>query len=303
MRALVTGASGFIGSHLVRRLERSGIEVHAVSRNPPRDADTAARWHLADVTDASAVAGLVPHTRPDVIFHLASRVSGERSLELVSPTLRANFVSALNILTSASAAREVKVVLAGSAEEPRVIDPGQAPSSPYAAAKAAASTYALMFNQLWGVPATVLRVAMAYGPGQRDSTKLVPYAVQSLLRGESPLLTSGGRQVDWVYVDDVVDAFLAVVRSDEAQGELLDIGSGVTRSVRDTMELLTEVSGTGIHPRYGAVPDRLLDRPNVADITRATEVLEWRPKVPLREGLHRTFQWYAQQLHRASHNS
>jgi nucleoside-diphosphate-sugar epimerase len=292
---LVTGATGFIGSHLASRLAEYGAEVHAVSRSRPDGAVADAyHWHRVDLRELDEASDVVRAARPDLIFHLASEVTGAREVKLVVPTMKANLMSAVNLLTAAADEPATRVVLAGSIEEPRRGDP--TPSSPYAVAKWAATSYARLFYNLWDVQVTVLRVAMVYGPGQRDTTKLVPYTALSLLRGHRPRVSSGTRLIDWVYVDDVVDAFVAAVTPPAAQrvtGQTIDIGSGQAVSIREVTEQLARVAGSPLRPRYGAIPDRPLDFARIADLGPATELLGWRPSVGLEEGLRRTVSWYA----------
>ncbi len=290
---LVTGATGFIGSHLVRRLCRLGAEVHAVSRRPPASSH-GELWHSCDLTVAHETAALMRKVHPGTVFHLASTVTGERDVRLVLPTVRDNLASVVNLLTVATELPGTRIVLAGSVEEPRDADP--TPQSPYAAAKWAATGYARMFHRLWNVPVTVLRVAMVYGPGQRDVDKLVPHVTLSLLRGRRPQVTSGERLVDWVYVDDVVEAFLAAGTSGRAPGGVFDVGGGTQVSIRETVELLAKVVGGPARPSYGAVRARPMDIPQVSDITSTTEVIRWHPTTDLEEGLRRTVAWYADQL-------
>lgn len=282
---IVTGATGFIGSQLVRRLAAMGATVHAVSRRAAES--DGARWHVADLSDPEQTTELIKETKPQAVFHLASAVTGARDVELVGQTVAGNLIGAVNLMTALT--RESpgsRLVLAGSVEEATAL-------SPYAVAKAAATRYAEMFHQLWGLGVTVLRVAMVYGPGQPDVAKLVPYVTRALLAGDEPRLASGTRLVDWVYVDDVVDAFLLAARSESAAGQVLDIGSGVQVSIRDTVELLARLVGGAARPRFGAIPDRPLDNAQVSDPTAAGEVLGWRPTTTLREGLERTITWYA----------
>jgi UDP-glucose 4-epimerase len=289
---VVTGATGFIGSHLARRLARLGAQVHAVTRGPAAAADWT--WHSVDLTDADATATLIAKVRPAAVFHMASAVTGARDVSLVAPTMAGNLISSVNLLTAiATEAPETRLVLAGSAEEPRL---DAVPSSPYAVAKGAATSYAKMFHKLYGVGVTVLRVTMAYGPAQPDLKKLIPYATQSLLRGEEPELASGTRLIDWIYIDDVVDAFLLAAAIDDAAGAVLDIGCGVPVSIRDTIELLAKLVGGTAQPRFGALADRPLDSARVADPTAAAEVLGWRPTTQLAHGLKQTIAWYARNL-------
>lgn len=294
-RALVTGATGFIGSHLVQRLLELGCEVHVVSRRPAGPVP-GVQWHIADLGEPDASAEVVRTVRPDAIFHLASVVTGSRDPQVVLPAMRANLMAPVGMLVAAAQAglTDTRIVLAGSMEEPGPSEAPARPSSPYAAAKWAATGYARMCHALWGVKVAVLRVAMAYGPGQHDRTKLVPYVIRSFLDGSGPEIASGRRLMDWVYIQDVVDAFIAAASADAAAGAVLDIGSGVPVSVRDTVELLRELTGVTVLPRYGALADRPLESARVADLEPAASVLGWRPKVDLREGMRRTVSSYAE---------
>jgi UDP-glucose 4-epimerase len=287
-RALVSGAAGFIGSALCERLVAAGTEVHGVSR-VPRPPLEGLRWWTADLSSDGAALAIMREVRPDVVFHLASHVSGDRGLGAVIPTLRDNLVTSVNLLTAAAESGGPRVVLAGSMEEPDRYDP--APSSPYAAAKSATSAYARLFDQLYGLPVVNLRVFMVYGPGHRDGTKLVPYVINSLLRGERPRLSSGRREVDWVYVDDVVAAFVAAADAEKAPGNTLDIGSGELVSIRSLVEQIVPLVGGDARPEFGALPDRPGERPRLADVASSRETIGWEPSTPLAVGLARTVEW------------
>ncbi|MEV4108152.1 NAD-dependent epimerase/dehydratase family protein [Nonomuraea sp. NPDC049695] len=280
-RALVTGASGFIGAHLVRRLAELGADVHGVSRT--------GSGH--DLRDPRAVDGLFAAVRPEVVFHLASEVNGARDVSVVGPTLEGNLKTAVNVLTTA-AGSGCRVVLAGSSEEPRPGNGHSPPPSPYAMAKAAATGYAELYHRLWNVPYTIVRPTMVYGPGQRDTGKLVPYVTLALIKGERPRLTSGSKLVDWVYVDDVVEAFALAGLDERAVGQAFDVGTGTKVSVREAVELLYRIAGEKSAPPFGTVPDRPLDVPQTADLGPARELIGWQPHTTLEEGLRRTVEWY-----------
>lgn len=287
---LVTGAAGFIGSRLLRRL---GAGVHAVSREH-REPAHGEIWHRADLRDAGAVGALFAAVRPEVVFHLASEVDGARDVSVVRPTLESNLVSTVNVL-SAAVPSGCRVILAGSSEEPRPGNGHTPPPSPYAMAKAAATGYAELYHRLWDLPYVILRPTMVYGPGQRDVAKLVPYVTLALLRGEEPKLTSGAKLVDWVYIDDVVEAFVRAAEGERVAGQAFDVGTGTKVSVREAVELLYRIAGAGGAPPFGAVPDRPLDVPQTADPEPALELIGWRPRTGLEEGLRRTYAWYAGQ--------
>ena len=291
-RALVTGASGFIGAHLLERLRQDGVEIHAVSRRAATS-DAQVTWHVLDLLDPDAVGRLVRDVRPDVGFHLAGDSRAAREAGLVTPTFQANVATTVNLLNALAEHGADRVVLAGSLEEP---DPGEPPSSPYAASKAAARSYAELFRTVVGLPVVVLRLFMVYGPGQRDLRKLVPYVILSLLRGEAPELTSGRRKIDWVYVEDVADAFVAAAAAKETTLASVDVGTGTTSSIRSLVGQLVELVDPKILPMFGAVEDRPLEQVRIADVETSAQAIGWRPQVALDEGLRRTVDWYRQQV-------
>ena len=289
---LVTGGTGFIGSHLVARLAQTGAEVHAVSRQDVPHPSRMVRWWRADLAELGAVQGLVRAVRPAVIFHLASYVAGARNLALVIPTFASNLTSTVNLLTAAAEVGDARVVLAGSMEEPESGAEAEVPCSPYAAAKFAASGYARMFHALFGLPVVTLRLFMVYGPGQRDLNKLVPYVIVSLLRGEPPRLMSGARAVDWIFVADVVEALMAAAGARGIEGATIDVGSGELVTVKEIVERLVAIINPGVEPCFGAVPDRVRERISVADVRRSQSLLGWQPSMLLDGGLRRTVDWY-----------
>jgi UDP-glucose 4-epimerase len=289
-RVLVTGAAGFIGSALCRRLQSSGAEVHGVSR--VRREGNGIHWWTANLAEPETATRILRRVQPDLVCHLASHVSGSRSLDAIQPTVRDNLLTTVNLLTAACETGGPRVVLAGSMEECDPDDPDAVPGSPYAAAKTAASAYARMFHALYRLPVVTLRVFMVYGPGQWDRTKLIPYVTSSLLRGEAPRLSSGNREIDWVYVDDVVNAFIAAAHAENAGGETVDVGSGELITIRSLVESLAQLMDGDRQPLFGALPDRPMERRRIADLGRTRKLIEWEPSIPLNAGLARTVQWF-----------
>jgi UDP-glucose 4-epimerase len=298
LRLLVTGGSGFIGSRICARAAARGAIVHSVARRPQIGTAKGVRPERADLSDVGVTQALVRRVRPDVVLHLGSKVAGARDREHVLPMLRANLVAAVNVMLAAADVGCCRVVLAGSMEEPDRGDPEALVQSPYAAAKAATREYSRLFHDVYELPVVHLRVFMVYGPGQRDLQKLVPYVTLSLLRGQIPKLTSGARKVDWVYVDDVADAFLAAAVAPGVDGSSLDIGSGELVAGRELVGRLCELIDSRIEPDFGALPDRQLERERVADPKPADAALGWRASTPLDAGLVRTVDFYRSQLDR-----
>jgi UDP-glucose 4-epimerase len=287
--ALVTGANGFLGRALVRRLAATGVDVTATSRSAVPVDDRVARVVLGDVIDPDFVRPLVAEAGADVVFHLAARVNGRRTMDEVGPMLRANLIGAVNMLEAATDAGCRRLVLTGSNEEPLGAGPA---CSPYAAAKASQAVYAGLFHGLYDTPVTIARVCMVYGPDQPDEAKVVPHTITSLLRGDAPPLSSGRRRSDWVYVDDVVDALVCLAQSPNVEGQAVDVGTGVLRSVRDVVETIVTLMEASVRPAWGAVPDRPSEAERAADVTAAHRLIGWSSSTDLKTGLARTVEWY-----------
>ena len=293
-RVLLTGATGFIGSHLSRALRSRGVELHCLSRRMVSGENGEFQWHFVDLGDLSALRRTISLVRPEVVFHLASRVTGSRDLSEVLPTLQSNLTDTIGLLTLLTGTECRRVVLAGSLEEISSMD--ESPCSPYAAAKSAVSCYAKLFHSLYSLPVVTARLFMVYGPGQKDSAKLVPYVVESLLAGRSPRLTSGVRPVDWIFVDDVVEGLLRMSEVPGIEGRTVDLGSGKLTSVRELVELIQAISGSTAELKFGTLPDRPAEKVAEADLQRTFELLGWRPSTTLRSGLERTVAWYRSKL-------
>ena len=290
----VTGATGFIGAHLVERLCGLGAQVVGIGRSESQFRHQQFRGMQLDLCDYPAVKTAIESIRPDYVFHLASHVMGAPDLIHVLPTFHANLQSSVNLLTACaeSGYGQQRIILTGSLVEPPPGEVETVPSSPYAAAKWASSSYARMFHALYGLPTSIARVFMVYGPAQRDETKLVPYVIRSLLKGPAPKITSGQRLIDWIYVMDVVEGFLAIAAAEGTQGQSVDLGSGQCIATRDIVQRIIELMETPVPAEFGALPDRPLEPVRSADVERAYQQTGWRPRVSLDEGLSETIAYY-----------
>jgi nucleoside-diphosphate-sugar epimerase len=295
MTALITGASGFLGSHLCERLLARGAEVHATSRAKRASHHPRLRWWQCELTAADTAEGLLREIRPHVIFHLAGRVTAASDLQLVLPTFQSLLGSTVNLLTAATAVGCRRLVLTGSLTEPYPGRPDAPPNSPYAAAKWAATAYARMFHELYGTPVVVLRPFMTYGPGQNEE-KVIPHVILSLLRGVAPRLASGQWRADWTYIDDVIDGFLLAATRPGIEGSDLDLGSGAVTSTREVVRKIVDLVQPQSEPVFGALPDRPSEQVRVADVGKSRNKLGWEPSTSLDQGLARTVRWYQHQV-------
>jgi nucleoside-diphosphate-sugar epimerase len=295
---IVTGASGFIGRHLVAAL-RDRASVHVFSSRATRG-PAGATSHRVDLRAAAAVA-LIRTIRPSVIYHLAGPT--ESHVTLPDSTYYEAIVSATNnVLDAALGVPRVRVVLAGSAKEygsakpsgPRLkeSDPPR-PLTPYAVAKLACTHMARMYHDRDGLRVTTLRLFPVFGPAMPEET-LIVRAIRAALAGRDLRMTRGLQQRDLVYIDDVVRAFQAASRARAPYGEVLNICTGRAAPVRDIVRSIYAMTSSPGRPRPGALtyPAHEVSR-LCGDPSAARRRLGWSAGVSLEEGLQRTVDWFA----------
>jgi len=287
-KCLVTGASGFIGAALCGFLARAGAQVWGAGRSPGGPTEY---WLVCDVTDRTQVELALRASRPDVVFHLASVVSGARKLDVVLPTLHGNLVGFVNVALAAGETQCARIVCMGSLQEPDQALPA-IPSSPYAAAKYAASCYARMLAEVFKLPIVIARPLMVYGSGQSDPTKLVPQVMAQLLAGRRAPLSSGAHPFDWVYIDDVCEALLSIGSSDGVIGRTIDVGTGILTPVVDVARGLARRLGAMDRLDVGAIPDRVGEPTRPADTATTRSLTGWQARFGLEEGLDLTVEWF-----------
>ncbi|MEX0989850.1 MAG: NAD-dependent epimerase/dehydratase family protein [Actinomycetota bacterium] len=306
MRALVTGAAGFIGSHLAAALLDGGHEVVGLddlSDGPRANLARAAGMRLveADLRDADAVADAARGVQ--VIFHQGAKRSVPRSIEQPELTTQVNVEGTLHVLEAARS-EGARVVFASSSSvygdqerAPHVESMEPRPKSPYAASKLAGEAYCRAWWISMGVPTVALRYFNVYGPGQDPQSEyaaVVPRFITACLTGTPPVIHGDGEQArDFTFIDDVVDANLrAADAPNEALGRAFNVGGGGTpTSVNRLLELIADL--TDARPEPIREPARAGDvRVTDADVSLAAELLGHRPAVPIEEGLRTTVETF-----------
>ncbi|MGJ6121799.1 SDR family NAD(P)-dependent oxidoreductase [Mycolicibacterium sp. Y3] len=308
MRTLVTGAAGFIGSTLVDRLLADGHTVVGID-----DLSTGRRVNLtsaeadpdftfveADITDAD-LGAIVAEAKPEVIFHLAAQISVRHSVDNPQFDATVNVVGTIRLAEAARAHGVRKIVHTSSGGSiygtPPVYPTGEDvptdPASPYAASKVAGEVYLNTFRHLYGLDCSHIAPGNVYGPRQdpHGEAGVVAIFAKALLAGEATKIFGDGTDSrDYVYVDDVVDAF--VKASGEAgSGQRFNVGTGISTTVRDLHSAIAKAVGTADDPEF--YPPRLGDlRKSQLDISRGAEVLGWRPQVDIDEGIERTVEFF-----------
>jgi UDP-glucose 4-epimerase len=283
-RVLVTGARGFLGSHLMPALAAAGADVHGFQ---------------GDVTDAAAVRAVVSTIRPDVVYHLAAY--GTTPAQRDEARMRAVNIGGIARMWEAIDALPCRIVQTGTcgeygpADGPLREDHVCRPVTAYPQTVHEAVLFSLDRARRSGRELIVLRPFGPYGPADRPE-RLVPHVIEGLLSGGRVAVTSGEQRRDYSYVDDHVCALmLAGARPLTDLPAVLNVGSGRSIRVRALVEIIASVVGAdaGARVDFGAVTSRATDLSDmVADISAAQRVLGYQPRVPLAEGLTRTVAWH-----------
>lgn len=308
--ALVTGGAGFVGRHLVPALLADGVRVRVLdnfmtsSRRALDPVRSRIELVTGDIRDVRAVRRAMRGV--DAVFHLAAIRSVVKTVEDPFLAHDINATGVLNLLERSCEARVRRFIFTstsavyGDALAARQSEGGRlSPISPYGIAKLAAENYVRYYWLERRLPTTAVRIFNVYGPCQNPESRyslVIPATLERLLRGEAPLIEGTGRQArDFVYIGDVVNALLAAWGRPRTYGEALNLGSGQATSISRLMAELSRLCGYKGRPRFG--PQRPGDPERTcADIAKTRLLLDWKPKVGLRDGLRRTVDWYRKEI-------
>lgn len=304
MRVLVTGATGFIGRTLVKRLKSHGhIPIVLVEDSGSVEGrfETGVDSYpgvdftfSGDLRNRNQIVEIVQASKPDKVIHLAAVGVTDPFLDYQS-ALEHNLLGTLNLLhalfetgsegsstkqsSSAKQSISVKQIIVART-------PGEAENmNVYAASKAAAWAFCSMYARTRHWPIAGAVIFQAYGPGQPSHT-LVPAAVKSALAGEDFGMTSGDQQRDWIYIEDVAAGLIAALDTHLTPGESFDLGTGISASLLEVVRLVYRMVDRGGAPIPGAIPDRPGEvKTQIANANRTEQLNGWRSSVSLDEGL------------------
>lgn len=285
---VITGAGGFIGSHVLDALVENGGEVHALSSRAATAGDGRAHWHQVDLLgDPARLRDCLGEIRATQLLHLAwYAVPGKYQTSLENY----RWVSAtLELAAAFRDAGGTRMVAAGTCAEYDSSRTDSTPATPYSVSKDATRRLLMSYAGQTGLSAAWGRIFFLYGPREQGE-RLIPAVVGSLLQGVAPLCTEGLQVRDFLHVTDVARAFVQALDSD-IDGPF-DIASGQPVTVREVVEQLAGSFPGAAAPRFGAVPSRAEPPYIVGDPTRLSTVTGWRPAYDLQTGLADTVDWW-----------
>jgi len=294
----VTGATGFIGTHLINSLLNYQCEIHALSYKKGKRKSISRKlyWYSGDIKDRKKLRRIIIKAKPDFVFHLAAITNPKRDLNLVDEVTETNFFGTLNLLQALKNTPFSKMIFLGSCEEygnglvPFKESQPVIPLSPYGFSKVAATHLCLLYHRIFNYPIVILRPTVVYGPGQKKNM-FIPALIKSLIKNKPFKMSRGEQTRDFVFVNDVVEAILmSAVKN--IKGEIINIGKGKSYSLKKVVTITKKLSNSKSQISF-SLPYRPFEIMNYScDITKAKKMLNWKPRYSLEEGLKETINYY-----------
>lgn len=290
---LVTGASGFIGGHLIKRLRKVGHRVIKLDYSG-KEIDI-----KVDITKIRSLRKILKKIEsPQVVIHLAACVDSKKDYLTSTKTVYVNTLGTLNLL---EAIRDLNIdlfVQVGTEEvygdnvAPFYENDKIAPQTPYAITKASAEYFVQIYHRLYNLPVVLLRFAAVFGPNQ-NPTKFIPHCIISALSSKDIILHSSEQKRDFIYIDDAIEAIYKVCFLNKVNNEIINFGGLKPYLIKDVAELIVNYVGNPI--KVFVKKNILLSsepRYIISDISKAKRTLNWIPTVSIEEGLRKTINWY-----------
>jgi len=306
-RVLITGAAGFLGSNLARRCVQEGFETHILAR------ETSSKWrindilphlveHKADLSEYNHLVRIFQEVKPEIIMHFAAYGAYPTVQKDADKMINTNFIGVVNLARAADTVDYYCFINTGSSSEYGVKSSPMSeadilePTSLYGVTKAASTLFLQSVAKTTGKPIVTVRPFSAYGYYE-EPIRLVPSAIWHCLKGCDMELTSGARAMDFIFVEDIVEAYVRLIDIPGISGQIVNLGTGRLYTVRQVVEKIKDITHSGIDLLWGKLPMR--DHiPDVwaADTTKMRELLKWVPDHDVDQGLRKTVDWMEQNI-------
>jgi CDP-glucose 4,6-dehydratase len=319
-RVFVTGATGVIGLHLTRALERQGAEVTVLVRDWVPRARYLGGWLdgkgsvivvRGDLEDRDLLSRILAEYETEVIFHLGAQTIVRAGNVSPVTTFAANIAGTWNLLEAARTTGiyegTLQAICVASSDKaygtatklPYTEEMPLQADHPYDVSKSCTDLIARSYAVTYGLPVSIARMGNIYGPGDLNFSRIIPGTIRSILAGKAPVIRSDGTPVrEYFYVADAVDAYLTMaeqIGKKGVAGQAFNFSSGERRSVREVVDLILERMGSRLRPRVLSTARHEI-QDQYLSIEKARKVLKWKPRTRLSEGLEETIAWYREVL-------
>jgi CDP-glucose 4,6-dehydratase len=316
-RAFVTGADGFVGSHLARSLVEAGVEVGGFLHKPIcAETSGLLNWNIADrvrsyvgdISNQESLEVALTDFNPDLVFHLAANSIVTKAQEHAFDAVETNIKGTYNLICLAARLPNIQGVIVASSDKAY----GESPQLPYTenmplrggsvydSSKACAEMIAGSLAARLRLPLLITRCANIYGPGDLHFSRIVPDAIRSIIRGELPIIRGSGlHERSFIYIDDAISGYMRMAErlmAGKSGGEAFNLGPGTSIRILDLVRMILEISGLAAAEPVILGHENFEIMKQCVNADKAREVLGWRPEISLRDGLKRTIDWYRARL-------
>jgi len=296
-KMLVVGGTGFIGKHLVSTATSEGYDVTVLSLGHNHAQLNNVEYYSADLTCFKELYDVLSEKEYHYVINLGGYVDHSKYRDGGNKVIKTHLTGVQNLLNCLNWESLESFIQIGSSDEYGSHAPPQheglreMPISPYSAAKTGVTQLLQMLNRVEGFPAVILRFFLIYGEGQNEQ-RFIPQIIAGCLKSETFPVSLGEQLRDFSHIDDIVNAILLAIKCPEAHGEIINIASGKPVKIKDVLEEIREIVGSG-DPQYGVLPYRPGESMALyADISKANKILSWQPRITLNDGLNRTIKYF-----------
>lgn len=301
-KILITGSTGFVGACLTHKLIDLHYEVHSIIRRESnlwriKNIIDKINLHYVDLTNVNSLEKLIHNIKPNLIYHLAT-YGGYLFQNDLNRIIQTNIMGTVNLVNACSKIGFDCFINTGSSSEyglkskPMEEEDILKPINNYGFSKAAATLYCQAVAKRERLPIVTLRLFSPYGYYENRG-RLIPTVILSCLSGKNPKLSSPKAVRDFIFIEDVIEAYIKVIEISDIGGEIFNIGYGKQQSAGEVVNKIVELTGNKVRPEWGKVPNPRFEPVTwMADITKAKNLLNWKPKHSLEEGLSKTTEWF-----------
>jgi CDP-glucose 4,6-dehydratase len=299
-RVLVTGATGFVGGNLYKRLTNLDAKVYGISRR-----GDGKRVYKVDIEDFKKLNDFIIDKKIQICFHLAAEALVESGQDNPYRTFKINIFGAVNVLESARINKLDKVIIAstshvyGDTKTPYLEFYPPKPSRPYETSKTCTDLIAQSYARTFSLPVLIPRFVNIYGPGDLNFNRLIPKTVKSIIKNEAPRMWGGDAKRDYLFIDDVIDAYILlgeVEISKIGKNRIFNFGSDNIFSVKEVMREIIRLSGSKLKIKKIKDEREFEIRSQFSSWKKANRLLGWKPRYNFETGLEQTIEWYKSYL-------